>query len=186
MVRVRNRDWVVQPSTDSNLVLLKPLGGSEDEITGIFLPLNFDDDRIKSTKFQAPTEDDIGDISSARILYNAARLSFRSGAGPFRSLAKLSFRPRSYQMVPLIMALRQESPIRLFIADDVGVGKTIEALVILKELLERREIKRFAIIVLPHLCEQWQEELKDKFGIDAVIIKIQRKKDTCNLIFRAA
>ncbi len=69
------------------------------------------------------------------------------------------------------MTLRQERPYRLFIADDVGVGKTIEALVILKELLERKEIKRFAIVVLPHLCEQWQEELKDKFGIDAVIIR---------------
>lgn len=171
LVRVRNRDWVVQPSPDINLVMLKPLGGSDDEITGIFLPLRFHEDTIESTNFPMPTGEDIGDISSARLLYNSTRLSFRSGAGPFRSLAKLSFRPRSYQMVPLIMALRQEKPIRLFIADDVGVGKTIEALAILKELLERREIKRFAIIVLPHLCEQWQEELKDKFGIDAVIIR---------------
>ncbi len=40
-----------------------------------------------------------------------------------------------------------------------------------KNLLERREIKRFAVIALPHLCEQWQAELKDKFGIDAVIIR---------------
>lgn len=171
LVRVRNRDWVVQPSPDTNLVLLKPLGGSDDEITGIFLPLHFSEDNIESTNFPMPTGEDIGDISSARLLYNATRLSFRSGAGPFRSLAKLSFRPRSYQMVPLIMALRQEKPIRLFIADDVGVGKTIEALAILKELLERREISRFAIVVLPHLCEQWQVELKDKFGIDAVIIR---------------
>jgi superfamily II DNA or RNA helicase len=171
LVRVRNRDWVVQPSPDTNLVLLKPLGGSDDEITGIFLPLRFHEDTIESTNFPMPTGEDIGDISSARLLYNSTRLSFRSGAGPFRSLAKLSFRPRSYQMVPLIMALRQEKPIRLFIADDVGVGKTIEALAILKELLERREITRFAIVVLPHLCEQWQMELKDKFGIDAVIIR---------------
>lgn len=171
LVRVRNRDWVVQPSPDNNLVLLKPLGGSDDEITGIFLPLRFSEDNIESTNFPMPTGEDIGDISSARLLYNATRLSFRSGAGPFRSLAKLSFRPRSYQMVPLIMALRQEKPIRLFIADDVGVGKTIEALAILKELLERREITRFAIVVLPHLCEQWQVELKDKFGIDAVVIR---------------
>lgn len=171
MVRVRDRDWVVQPSPDEELVLLKPLGGSEDEITGIYLPLRFPEDRIESTNFPAPSPEDLADISSARLLYNATRLSFRSGAGPFRSLAKLSFRPRSYQMVPLIMALRQERPYRLFIADDVGVGKTIEALVVLKELLERKEIKRFAIVVLPHLCEQWQEELKDKFGIDAVIIR---------------
>jgi superfamily II DNA or RNA helicase len=171
LVKVRNRDWVVLPSNDENLVLLKPLGGSEDEVTGVYLPLAFENDQLESTSFAWPTEGDLGDISSARLLYNAIRLSFRNGAGPFRSLAKLSFRPRSYQIVPLIMALRQPSPIRLLIADDVGVGKTIEALLIIKELLERREINRFAIIALPHLCEQWQGELKDKFGIDAVIIR---------------
>jgi superfamily II DNA or RNA helicase len=171
LVRARNRDWVVLPSNDDDLVLLKPLDGSEEEITGIYLPLGFESDQIESTNFPYPNISDIGDISTAKLLYNATRLSFRSGAGPFRSLAKLSFRPRSYQMVPLIMALRQESPIKLLIADDVGVGKTVEALLILKELIERREIKRFAIIVSPHLCEQWQTELKDKFGIDAVIIR---------------
>jgi superfamily II DNA or RNA helicase len=171
LVKVRNRDWVVLPSNDGKLVLLKPLGGSEEEITGIYLPLAFAEDKIESTNFPFPSAKDLGDISSARLLYNAARLAFRNGAGPFRSLAKFSFRPRSYQMVPLIMALKQEDPIRLLIADDVGVGKTIEALIILKELLERRVIKRFAVIVLPHLCNQWQAELKDKFGIEAVIIR---------------
>ena len=171
LVRVRNRDWVVLPSNNDKLVLLKPLGGSEDEVAGIYLPLAFKEDQIKSTEFPLPSEEDMGDFASARLLYNACRLSFRNGAGPFRSLAKLSFRPRSYQMVPLIMALKQDNPIRLLIADDVGVGKTIEALLVLYELLERREIKRFAIIVLPHLCEQWKEELKNKFGIDAVIIR---------------
>jgi superfamily II DNA or RNA helicase len=171
LVRVRNRDWVVLPSNDENLILLKPLGGSEDEVTGVYLPLGFENDQLESTSFPWPTDGDMGDISSARLLYNAVRLSFRNGAGPFRCLAKLSFRPRSYQIVPLIMALKQQNPIRLLIADDVGVGKTIEALLIIKELLERREINRFAIIALPHLCEQWQGELKDKFGIDAVIIR---------------
>lgn len=171
LVTARNRDWIVLPSNDDKLVLLKPLGGSEEEITGVYLPLAFAEDKIESADFPFPSANDLGDISSARLLYNSTRLSFRNGAGPFRSLAKLSFRPRSYQMVPMIMSLKQEGPIRLLIADDVGVGKTIEALIILKELLERREIKRFAVIVLPHLCEQWQTELKDKFGIDAVIIR---------------
>ena len=36
LVRVRNRDWIVLPSNDKNLLLLKPLGGAEEEITGIF------------------------------------------------------------------------------------------------------------------------------------------------------
>ncbi|MCP4687254.1 MAG: DEAD/DEAH box helicase [Desulfobacterales bacterium] len=171
LVTARNRDWVVLPSHDENLVLLKPLGGSEEEITGIYLPLAFPGDAIRSTTFTPPSKRDLGDIASARLLYNAARLSFRDGAGPFRTLARLSFRPRSYQMVPLIMALKQKGPVRLLIADDVGVGKTIEALLILKELLERREIKRFAVIAPPHLCEQWRAELRDKFGVEAVVIR---------------
>ncbi len=171
LIKARNRDWVVLPSNDKKLVLLKPLGGSEEEITGIYLPLAFAEDKIESTNFPFPSAKDLGDIASARLLYNAARLAFRNGTGPFRSIAKFSFRPRSYQMVPLIMALKQEDPMRLLIADDVGVGKTIEALIVLKELLERRVIKRFAIIVLPHLCDQWQAELKDKFSIEAVIIR---------------
>jgi SNF2 family DNA or RNA helicase len=68
------------------------------------------------------------------------------------------------------MALRQDA-VRLLIADDVGVGKTIEALLIIRELLERRKIKRFAVVCLPHLCEQWQDEIRSKLDIEAVIIR---------------
>ena len=73
-------------------------------------------------------------------------------------------------MVPLILALKQEK-IRLLISDDVGIGKTLESLLIAKELLDRHEINRFAVVCLPHLCEQWQNEIKDKFGLDAEIIR---------------
>jgi superfamily II DNA or RNA helicase len=170
LVSLRGRDWIVLPSIDPDLLVVKPLGGSDDEIAGIYLPLNIAADRPQETVFQPPGKDDLGDISTARLLYDSARLAFRNGAGPFRCLAKLSFRPRSYQMVPLIMALRQEQ-VRLLVADDVGVGKTIEALLIAKELLERRKIQRFAVICLPHLCEQWQNEIRDKLDIEAVIIR---------------
>jgi superfamily II DNA or RNA helicase len=171
LVHVRDRDWVVLPAADDDLILLKPLDGSEEDITGIYRPLDFEEDLLESAEFPYPQVQDLGDFASARLLYNAARLSIRNASGPFRSMGKLSFRPRAYQMVPLIMALRQNPPVRLLIADDVGVGKTIEALIVLKELLERGEISRFAVIVLPHLCDQWQAELKDKFNIDAVVIR---------------
>ena len=170
LVSLRGRDWIVLPSVDPDLLVVKPLGGSDDEIAGIYLPLNIAADEPQETVFLPPGKEDLGDISTARLLYNSARLAFRNGAGPFRCLAKLSFRPRSYQMVPLIMALRQDS-VRLLVADDVGVGKTIEALLIAKELLERRKIQRFAVICLPHLCEQWQNEIRDKLDIEAVIIR---------------
>jgi superfamily II DNA or RNA helicase len=171
LVTLRGRDWIVQPSeTPDDLLVVKPLGGSDEEITGIFLPLDFNEDRPRKAEFPKPSAADLGNITSARLLYEAARLSFRNGAGPFRCLAKISFRPRAYQMVPLIMALKLEY-IRLLIADDVGIGKTIEALLIVKELLERRIIKRFAIVCLPHLCDQWQREIREKIGMDAVVIR---------------
>lgn len=190
LVTLRNRPWVVLPSEDTDLLLLKPLGGSDEEITGIFLPLAGRDEKPQTYNFIKPSTKDLGDFTSAKLLYNAARLSFRNAAGPFRCLGKLSFRPRSYQMVPLIMALKQETT-RLLIADDVGVGKTIEALLIAKELYERKEIKRFAIVCLPHLCDQWQDEMKNKFGIEAVIIRsgtatsLERQIRTHENIFRA-
>jgi hypothetical protein len=155
LVTLRGREWVVLPSDDpDNLLIVKPLGGSDDEVTGIYLPLDIRTDLPVDARFPPPTGADLGDFSTARLLYDSARLAFRNGAGPFRALAKLSFRPRAYQVVPLIMALRQET-VRLLVADDVGVGKTIEALLILRELLERRTVKRFAVVCLPHLCEQW-------------------------------
>jgi superfamily II DNA or RNA helicase len=170
LVSLRGREWVVLPSEDPDLLIVKPLGGSDDEIAGIFLPLQIPADRPADARFEPPAVEDLGDISTARLLYDSARLAFRNGAGPFRALAKLSFRPRAYQIVPLVMALRQDT-VRLLIADDVGVGKTIEALLVVRELLERRKIKRFAVVCLPHLCEQWQEEVRSKLDIEAVIIR---------------
>ncbi len=170
LVSLRGRDWVVLPSAARDLLVIKPLGGSEEETTGIYLPLEISDDIPQDARFPSPGAEDLGDISTSRLLYDAARLAFRNGAGPFRALAKLSFRPRAYQIVPLVMALRQDT-VRLLIADDVGVGKTVEALLILREMMERARGTRFAVICLPHLCDQWQQELRAKLGIEAVVIR---------------
>src|SRR5574344_835508 len=175
LVEFRSRPWIVQQSSDKDLLVIKPLGGTDAETIGLFKPLyNASlDDIVKSYTFQKPSSVDVGQNSypeAARILYNACRLSFRDIAGPFQCLGRLSFEPRPYQMVPLILALKHKQ-IRLLISDDVGIGKTLESLLIAKELLDRHEIKRFAVICLPHLCEQWQNEIKDKFGLDAEIIR---------------
>ena len=65
------------------------------------------------------------------------------------------------------MALRLQVP-RLLIADDVGIGKTIEAGLILREFMDRGEVDSFSVLCPPHLVDQWIIELKDRFGIDAV------------------
>ncbi len=170
LVNFRDREWMVLPSEDPELTLLKPLGGSEEEITGVYHRLNIPGEEIDEAEFPPPTSDDLGDFETAKLLFDAARLSFRNASGPFRCMGKLSFRPRAYQMVPLTLALKQDFT-RLMIADDVGIGKTIEALIIIKELLERGEIKKFAVIAPPHLCDQWNQEIKDKLDLDSEIIR---------------
>ena len=171
LIRTRNREWIVLPSNDKDLLRIKPLGGTESEITCIFQPFQFSNEQIEEVYFEEPKEDDIGDLQSAKLLYDSLRLSFRDASGPFRCLAKLNFTPRAYQMVPMIMALRQSEPVRLFIADDVGIGKTVESLMIARELLDRRIIKRFAVVCPPHLCEQWALEINEKFGLEPVVFR---------------
>ncbi|MFO0787123.1 MAG: DEAD/DEAH box helicase [Phycisphaerales bacterium] len=61
-------------------------------------------------------------------------------------------------------------PIRLFVADDVGIGKTVEACLIVRELLDRGEISAFTVLAPPHLVTQWQTELATKFHIDAAAV----------------
>ncbi|MEJ5220520.1 MAG: helicase-related protein [Tepidiforma sp.] len=168
LVNARGRDWVVLPESDGELLQLRPLGGSDDEAVGLYLPLEGQD--VRPATFSPPDPARHGDFSSARLLMDAVRLNFRSGAGPFRSLGRIGVEPRSYQVVPLLMALRQD-PVRLLIADDVGIGKTIESALIARELLDRAEIRRLAVLCPPHLCEQWQEQLANKFRIDAEVVR---------------
>jgi superfamily II DNA or RNA helicase len=169
LVRLRGRDWIVLPSQDPKLVLnLKPVTGLDDERTGAFLPLEKAD--IEPAKFPPPSPDSIGDPGASRVVFDAARLLLRSSAAPFRSAGRLSFSPRPYQFVPLIMALRL-NPVRMLIADDVGVGKTIEAGMIARELLDRGIVRRLLVLCPAHLCDQvWEPELREKFGINSAVI----------------
>jgi superfamily II DNA or RNA helicase len=171
IVRARGREWVLIPSPDPHVALLRPLTGNEAEVCGVYLPLvRWGVEELTPAQFPLPTPDDAADAVAAELLWNAARLSLRDGAGPFRSLGRISVRPRPYQFVPLLMALRLH-PVRLLIADDVGVGKTIEALLIARELLARGEIRRIAVLCPPYLCDQWQQELAEKFHLPAVVIR---------------
>ncbi|MBI4516864.1 MAG: DEAD/DEAH box helicase [Deltaproteobacteria bacterium] len=195
IVRCRNRDWVLLPSDNPELIQLRPLTGADDEIVALQKQLSdligytIPEERVQPATFPLPTVNDLSDAASAHLLWQAARLTLREGATPFRSLGRVSIRPRTYQFVPLLMALRLD-PVRLLIADDVGVGKTIEALLIARELLDRGEIKRVCVLCPPYLCEQWQTELQDKFSLESVLIRsgtvnqLERRKTSNESIYR--
>ncbi|WP_228900976.1 DEAD/DEAH box helicase [Streptomyces sp. DH1] len=165
LVAARGREWVVLPESAPDMLVLRPLGGSEDDIAAVFPSF----EEVRPAEFAAPSPDDLGDQRAAGLLRTALRIGFRSGAGPFRSLASIAVEPRAYQLVPLLMALRQRT-VRLLISDDVGIGKTVEAGLIAKELLAQGEATRLAVLCSPALAEQWQGELREKFGIDAELV----------------
>ncbi|MFF5857735.1 DEAD/DEAH box helicase [Streptomyces sp. NPDC012751] len=165
LVAARGREWVVLPESAADMLVLRPLGGSEDDIAAVFPAF----EEVRPAEFAAPSAADLGDQRAAGLLRTALRIGFRSGAGPFRSLASIAVEPRAYQLVPLLMALRQRT-VRLLISDDVGIGKTVEAGLIAKELLAQGEATRLAVLCSPALAEQWQGELREKFGIDAELV----------------
>jgi superfamily II DNA or RNA helicase len=167
------------PDTTDDLIVVRPLGGSEEEVTGISLPL----EPVEHASFPLPDPTQLGDYRSSRLLRDALRLGFRSSAGPFRSFARLAVEPRPYQLVPLLMALKLD-PVRMLIADDVGVGKTVEAALIVRELVDRGEVRRFAVLCPPQIAEQWQTELNSKFHLDAELVlpaTVTRLERACRL-----
>jgi len=176
LVKARGRDWVVQPESgvDGTFLILSPLDGASPVQVGIDTEL----ETVEPASFILPTIHEvevdggssiIGNLAQSRLLRDAVRLSFRNAAGPFRSLSRIGVEPRPYQLVPLMMALRMET-IRLLIADDVGIGKTVEALLIARELIDRGEIKRFTVLCPPHLAEQWKDALTEQFGFEDVTL----------------
>ena len=79
---------------------------------------------------------------------------------PFRAGIRLD----AYQLEPLRKALRLPR-VNLFIADDVGLGKTIEAGLIARELLMRKKVREIVVACPPSMLLQWQEELEQRFGL---------------------
>ena len=165
LVNARGREWVVLPESTPDLLMLRPVGGLDEEITGVLPGV----EPVESATFRLPGREDLGDFTSGLLLRDAARLSTRTAAGPFRSFGRIAVEPRPYQLVPLMMALKLD-PVRMLVADDVGIGKTIEACLIARELLDRGEIRRIAVLCPPHLAEQWQRELEEKFHIEAELV----------------
>jgi superfamily II DNA or RNA helicase len=166
LIAARGREWVVIETLMDGALSVRPLGGLNHDTQVLFPSLEND---LKPARFSPPAAERSGPSAEARLLRESLYLNLRRGAGPFRSFGRLSFEPRAYQLAPLLMALKLD-PIRLLIADDVGIGKTIEAGLIAREMIDRGETNRLAVMCPPHLVDQWVTELSTKFGIEAVSV----------------
>ena len=104
----------------------------------------------------------------ASLVDEAARVWSRPGFDTFLSAASLRFEPFDYQLKAAQTVLRRMRG-RAILADEVGLGKTIEAGLVLSELRLRALAGRSLVITPAGLVQQWREELERKFGLPTVI-----------------
>jgi ERCC4-related helicase len=104
-------------------------------------------------------------------------IRWRSATAADRDLLQAPFRAGirldAYQLLPLRKALRLPR-VNLLIADDVGLGKTVEAGLVARELLLRRRIDFIVIAAPPAMTIQWKDEFEAKFGLSFEIIDAER------------
>ena len=115
-----------------------------------------------------------------RVFHDAFLLEQALGPNAFLCVQPGRLRIAAYQLVPVLRALRMARP-RLLLADDVGLGKTIEAGLLLAELIARRRAHRI-LIVSPAgpLLLQWQQEMRERFGLRFRLLDDDALKDIRN------
>ncbi len=170
VIRNRSRLWRVDGQEGSVLVATA-IDGGEAQRTQFYVP--FED--IRPGRLELPSPDVVGHPSAQDLLLRAYRLSLLHGTAPLLSLQRSRVIPKDYQLVPVVMALEMPH-VRMLLADDVGLGKTIEAGLIVTELLVRQMATRLLVIVPANLREQWQEALDYFFHIPARIISTRHRR----------
>lgn len=99
----------------------------------------------------------------------ASSADVRTVQSPFRSGIDIE----DYQLDPVVRAI-QMPRVNLLIADDVGLGKTIEAGLVAQELILRQRARRILIVCPASLQIQWHDQMRDKFGLDFRIVNSDR------------
>lgn len=168
----RGRLWRVDAQHDE-VVIATPIDGSDAEQQRFYAPR----ERIELGSLEPPSREAIGSLAAQDLLLRAYRLGMLHGTAPLMSLQRSRVIPKNYQLVPVVMALEMQERVRLLIADDVGLGKTIEAGLIITELMARNQASRILIVVPAALREQWREALDYFFHIPARIISSRHRRE---------
>ena len=171
IVELRSRLWRVD-SLEGDVIAATNIEGGEIEQRRFFMPF----ETVHRANIELPNPEILGDPASNKLLIQAYRYSMLHGAAPLLSLQRSSVIPTNYQLVPVVMALKKINRVRMMIADDVGLGKTIEAGLIVSELMARNLASRILVVCPRNLREQWREALEYFFHIDAKIISSMHRR----------
>jgi superfamily II DNA or RNA helicase len=188
LVTVRGRRWVVADAVSSTITADRAIAGPAAPETLVTLS-SIEDDSFDETlrviwevetgaraheSSALPTLADGRDLDDPQALdafLDAVRWGALTSAD--RSLLQAPFRSgitiEPYQLDPLVRALSMPRA-NLLIADDVGLGKTIEAGLVIQELILRYRARSVLIVCPASLCIQWREQMQEKFGLEFRIL----------------
>jgi Helicase conserved C-terminal domain/SNF2-related domain len=173
IVRVRSRQYLVEEVTEplvpdgDTLVRLSCL---EDDAQGqpleVFWERELDAQLVGVSSWESVVDRGFDNPRYFSAYLHALRWNCVTSTNPklFQAPYRAGIQVKAYQLEPLRKALLMPR-VSLFIADDVGLGKTIEAGLILREMLMRQKIKRVVISCPPSVVRQWQEEMESRFGL---------------------
>jgi len=162
LVQARRRLWRVD-GQDGDVLYLTAIDEATRQ-TRLYLPI----EPVSPGNLPKPDPASVGTIQAHDLMLRAFRLSMVHSTAPLLALQRSRAIPVEYQLVPLVMALEQPR-VRLLIADDIGLGKTVEAGLVVSELLARGQARRVLVVCPASLREQWKNALDYFFHLEAVI-----------------
>ena len=177
LARVRSRQYLVEEvilPTDEKGDTLVRLSCVEDDAQGepleVFWEREIDAKLIGVATWDTVVSRGFDNPRYFSAYFHTLRWNCVTSTDPrlFQAPYRAGIEVNAYQLEPLRKALRMPR-VNLFIADDVGLGKTIEAGLILREMLLRQKIKRVVISAPPSVVQQWKEEMESRFGLTFTI-----------------
>jgi superfamily II DNA or RNA helicase len=201
LVYVRDRNWIVKGILASALPVdvmsgayapqhLLHLVSVEDDGLGEEIAVIWEIEAatrvLESANLPKPVPGRFDDPARLKTFLDAVRWGAVTSAdsqalqAPFRSGITIE----DYQLDPVVRALNM-ARVNLLIADDVGLGKTIEAGLVAQEMILRHRARSIMVLCPPALCLKWQAEMQEKFGlefriIDAAAVRALRRERGAN------
>ena len=173
MVLVRSRRWLVEEVVEPKIVghsAVVRLACADDDAQGqaleVFWDFEIDRQIFEEEGWKDLAAKGFDEPRQFAAFLHTLRWNCVTATDPnlFQAPFRAGIKIDAYQMEPLRKALRLPR-VNLFIADDTGLGKTIEAGLIARELLLRKKAKTIVVATPPSVLEQWKAELEERFGL---------------------
>lgn len=168
----------LEPGTPVQLIGVEKLGDDvrqviyrrpNGQLTDLLLTRD-DEGRLSEAAAQERAWSFAADGNLFTLATEAHRIRLAHLFDPLMAVHSSDVEPLPHQITAVYEAMLTRQPLRFVLADDPGAGKTVMAGLLIRELLMRADSRRILIVAPGSLTEQWQEEMRLKFGLDFPIL----------------